>query len=46
VLLSPSVDLTLSGASMETKAALDPTLTQGGLRRRVNDYAGAADPSA
>ena len=44
-LFSPWVDLTLSGASMITKAALDPTLAPDGLRVRVGDYAGAADPS-
>jgi acetyl esterase/lipase len=44
-LFSPWVDLTLSGASMEAKAAVDLTLTPDGLRRRVGDYAGAADPS-
>jgi epsilon-lactone hydrolase len=45
-LFSPWVDLTLSGASMHTKAAVDLTLTPDGLRRRVSDYAGAADSSA
>jgi monoterpene epsilon-lactone hydrolase len=46
VLFSPGVDLTLSGASMKTKAAVDLTLAPDGLRRRVGDYAGAADPSS
>jgi monoterpene epsilon-lactone hydrolase len=31
---------------MQTKAAVDLTLTPDGLRRRVSDYAGAADSSA
>lgn len=44
-LFSPWVDLTLSGASMSAKAAIDPSLTQEGLRRRVIDYAGAQNPS-
>jgi epsilon-lactone hydrolase len=30
---------------MKAKAAMDVTLTRDGLRRRVSDYAGAADPS-
>ena len=43
VLLSPWVDLTLSGASMGSNADVDVMLTPDGLRRRVSDYAGAAD---
>jgi monoterpene epsilon-lactone hydrolase len=43
VLMSPWVDLTLAGDSMAGKAAVDPVLTQDGLRRRVADYAGGAD---
>jgi monoterpene epsilon-lactone hydrolase len=45
VLFSPWVDLTLSGASMQSKAAVDPAVTPEGLRRRVSDYAGASDPA-
>lgn len=45
VLFSPWVDLTLSGASMQRKAAVDPSVTSAGLRRRVGDYAGAGDPA-
>jgi epsilon-lactone hydrolase len=45
VLFSPWVDLTLSGASMQSKAAVDPSVTSKGLRRRVRDYAGAGDPA-
>ena len=43
-LVSPWVDLSLSGASLETKAADDPSLTPDGLRRRQRDYIGNADP--
>ncbi|MFC8237378.1 alpha/beta hydrolase [Streptomyces sp. NPDC057284] len=49
VLLSPWVDLTLSGASVADKAALDPALTPDGLRLRATEYlatADAADPLA
>jgi acetyl esterase/lipase len=45
VLFSPWVDLTLSGATMQTKAAADPAVTSDGLRRRVGDYAGSRDPA-
>jgi len=45
VMMSPWVDLTLSGASMAVKAALDPALTPDGLRRRASDYVGAGDPA-
>ncbi len=44
VLMSPWVDLSLSGASITEKAAVDPVLTPDGLRRRVADYAPAGDP--
>jgi epsilon-lactone hydrolase len=46
VLMSPWADLTLSGTSMNEKAALDPALTPEGLRRRAADYAGESDPAA
>jgi acetyl esterase/lipase len=46
VLYSPWVDLTLSGASMETKAAVDFVLAHDRLLRNVSDYAGIADPAA
>lgn len=46
VLYSPWVDLTLSGASMDTKAAVDFALGRDRLVRNVADYAGGADPSA
>lgn len=45
VLLSPWVDLTLSGASITGKATTDPALTADGLRRRAADYVAAGDPS-
>ena len=44
-LMSPYVDLTLSGESLVNKAALDPILTPDGLRQRVTDYVADADPS-
>jgi acetyl esterase/lipase len=44
-LLSPWADLTLSGASLASKAAVDPALTVDGLRRRAADYLAGADPS-
>ena len=46
VLMSPWVDLTLSGESVSGKAALDPALTPDGLRRRAVDYAPARDRTA
>jgi len=36
-------DLTLSGDSIVTKEALDPTLTPGGLGLRIPDYVGSAE---
>jgi monoterpene epsilon-lactone hydrolase len=41
VLMSPWVDLTLSGDSIRVKAAVDPALTPEGLRRRAVDYVAA-----
>lgn len=38
VLMSPWADLTLTGESISEKAAVDPVLTPGGLRRRAVDY--------
>jgi monoterpene epsilon-lactone hydrolase len=46
-LMSPYVDLTLSGESLAEKETLDPVLTPDGLRIRVPDYVvgvDAADP--
>jgi acetyl esterase/lipase len=45
VMMSPWVDLTMSGDSMSTRAALDPALTPDGLRRRAGDYVAAGDPT-
>lgn len=36
---SPWADLTTTGTSMTTKAAVDPSVTPDGLRRRARDYA-------
>ena len=46
VLVSPWVDLTLSGESIGGKAAVDPALTPEGLRRRAVDYVAAGDRTA
>jgi acetyl esterase/lipase len=43
VLMSPWVDLTLSGTSVQTKQAADPALTPEGLARRAADYAPGND---
>lgn len=43
--MSPYVDLTLSGASLGAKRDLDPLLTPEGLRARVPDYVGDGDAS-
>jgi epsilon-lactone hydrolase len=42
-LMSPYVDLTLSGETLLTKQAVDPTLTPDGLRIRVPEYVDGAD---
>jgi monoterpene epsilon-lactone hydrolase len=44
-LMSPYVDLTLSGETLAEKREADPLLTPDGLRARVPDYVGDADPS-
>ena len=41
-LMSPWVDLTLSGSTLQTKADVDPVLTADGLRRRAAEYVGPA----
>ena len=46
VLMSPWVDLTLSGDSISAKAAVDPALTPEGLRRRAVDYVADGDRTA
>jgi acetyl esterase/lipase len=42
-LMSPYVDLTLSGETLAGKRELDPLFTPEGLRARVPDYVGGAD---
>jgi epsilon-lactone hydrolase len=42
-LMSPYVDLTLSGDTILTNEAIDPILTPEGLRLRVPEYVGGAD---
>jgi epsilon-lactone hydrolase len=44
-LMSPYVDLTLSGETLADKREVDPILTPDGLRARVPDYVGGADAS-
>jgi acetyl esterase/lipase len=44
-LMSPYVDLTLSGETLAAKQEVDPLLTPDGLQARVPDYVGGADPS-
>src|SRR4029077_12728881 len=44
-LMSPYVDLTLSGESLAEKREADPLLTPDGLRARVPDYVGGGDAS-
>jgi monoterpene epsilon-lactone hydrolase len=43
--MSPYVDLTLSGATMETKREADPLLTPEALSARVADYTAGQDPA-
>ncbi len=45
LLMSPYVDLTLSGETLTDRAGLDPVLTPEGLRTRVPDYVADADPA-
>jgi acetyl esterase/lipase len=44
-LMSPYVDLTLSGETLAGKREVDPLLTPDGLRARVPDYVAGADAS-
>jgi monoterpene epsilon-lactone hydrolase len=44
VCISPWLDLTLSGASMETKADVDPMVTRKVLRPMADAYLAGADP--
>ena len=41
--MSPYVDLTLAGATMETRRAADPLLSPQALRARVSDYTAGQD---
>ncbi|MFE3502291.1 alpha/beta hydrolase fold domain-containing protein [Kitasatospora sp. NPDC059160] len=45
VLFSPYADLTLSGTSMATKRAADPSFTPEAIAVRARDYVGTGDPS-
>ena len=44
VLLSPWADLTQSGATIKTKAQVDPVIKAEALQVRANDYLAGADP--
>ena len=44
-LMSPYVDLTLAGATIETKRDADPLLSPEALRARVGDYTAGQDPA-
>jgi epsilon-lactone hydrolase len=44
--MSPYADLTLAGATMETKRELDPLLSPEALRARVTDYTSGQDAGA
>jgi acetyl esterase/lipase len=46
VCLSPWLDLTMSGASMQTKAAVDPMVQRENLQRMAAAYLGATDPKS
>jgi monoterpene epsilon-lactone hydrolase len=43
--LSPWIDLSLSGATMESRAAVDPILSRAALQQAVDQYLGGGDPS-
>src|SRR5579864_4373915 len=43
--MSPYADLTLAGATMETKRELDPLLSRENLQYRVPDYTAGHDPA-
>jgi monoterpene epsilon-lactone hydrolase len=46
LLMSPWADLTLTGASMDTKQGIDPLLSRDRFLPAVADYVGGHDPSA
>jgi epsilon-lactone hydrolase len=45
LIMSPYADLTLAGATMETKAQADPLLSRESLAARVPDYTAGQDPA-
>ncbi|WP_405883755.1 alpha/beta hydrolase [Streptomyces sp. NBC_01136] len=45
ILFSPYADLTLTGASMSAKTAVDPSFSPEAIAVRAKDYVGAADAS-
>ncbi len=44
-LMSPYADLTLAGATMDTKAAADVLMSRANLQARVRDYTAGLDPA-
>ena len=46
LVMSPYVDLTLAGASMQTRGAVDPLLNREALQARVGDYTAGQDPAS
>ena len=44
-LMSPYADLTLAGATMNTKSDVDPLLSRELLQPRITDYAAGQDPA-
>ena len=45
LVMSPYADLTLAGATMDTKRAADPLLSRENLQARVGDYTAGHDPA-
>jgi epsilon-lactone hydrolase len=45
LVMSPYADLTLAGATMDTKGAADPLLSRESLQYRVPDYTAGQDPA-
>ena len=45
LLMSPYVDLTLAGASLETRREADPLLSREALEARIPDYTAGQDPA-
>ncbi len=46
LVMSPYADLTLAGATMDTKREADPLLSRENLQARVTDYTSGQDPAA